>query len=48
MGGYKMKRDAPIQDGDRLDTIDQNDDDDDYQPPADFEYNDDGDQGDNN
>lgn len=32
MAGYKMKREAPIGDGERLDTIDVNDDDDDYQP----------------
>jgi len=32
MAGYKMKREAPIADGERLDTIDINDDDDDYQP----------------
>jgi hypothetical protein len=35
MAGYKMKREAPIMgggDGERLDTIDVNDDDDDYEP----------------
>jgi hypothetical protein len=30
MSGYKMKREAPVTDGERLDTIDINDDDDDY------------------
>lgn len=40
MAGYKMKRDL-IGEGERLDTIDQNDDDDDYQPPADLDYDDD-------
>lgn len=40
MAGYKMKRDAHIGDGERLDTIDYNDDDD-YEPPADLDYNDD-------
>lgn len=41
MAGYKMKRDL-VGDGERLDTIDQNDDDDDdYQPPADLDYDDD-------
>lgn len=40
LGGYKMKRDL-VQEGERLDTIDQNDgDDDDYQPPADLEFGD--------
>jgi len=32
MAGYKMKRDISLGDGERLDTIDVNDDDDDYQP----------------
>jgi hypothetical protein len=32
MAGYKMKRDVPLGDGERLDTIDVNDDDDDYEP----------------
>ena len=32
MAGYKMKRDIALGDGERLDTIDVNDDDDDYQP----------------
>lgn len=42
LSGYKMKREAPIQDGERLDTIDQgDDDDDDYKAPDDFDYNDD-------
>ena len=41
LGGYKMKRDLGG-DGDRLDTIDQNDDDDDnYNPPAELDYGDD-------
>jgi hypothetical protein len=32
MSGYKMKREAAYGDGERLDTIDINDDDDNYQP----------------
>jgi hypothetical protein len=40
MAGYKMKRDL-IGEGERLDTIDQNDDDDDYHPAADLDYDDD-------
>jgi hypothetical protein len=32
MAGYKMKREAHVGDGERLDTIDVNDDDDDYEP----------------
>ena len=41
MSGYKMKRDL-MGEGERLDTIDQNDDDDDnYNPPADLDYQDD-------
>lgn len=43
MAGYKMKRDN-LGDGERLDTIDQNDDDDDYQPPSKLEYQDDDDE----
>lgn len=44
LGGYKMKRDL-LGEGERLDTIDQNDDDDDdYQPPANLDYDDDGEQ----
>jgi hypothetical protein len=30
MAGFKMKRDIPVADGERLDTIDVNDDEDDY------------------
>ena len=38
--GYKMKRDV-VGEGERLDTIDQNDgDDDDYNPPADLDFGD--------
>ena len=39
MSGYKMKRDL-MGEGERLDTIDQNDDDeeDNYNPPADLDY----------
>jgi len=43
MSGYKMKRDL-VGEGERLDTIDQNDGDDDYNPPAQIEYNDDDDE----
>lgn len=41
MAGYKMKRDAVGGEGERLDTIDYNDDEDDYNPPADLDYGDD-------
>jgi len=44
MSGYKMKREAPIGDGERLDTIDVNDDDDDYQPNDNDNFSNDDDQ----
>ena len=44
MAGYKMKREAPIGDGERLDTIDINDDDDDYQPNDNDNFSNDDDQ----
>jgi hypothetical protein len=45
MAGYKMKREAHIGDGERLDTIDVNDDDDDYQPNDVDNFSNDNDQG---
>jgi hypothetical protein len=42
MAGYKMKREAHIGDGERLDTIDVNDDDDDYQPNDNDNFSDNG------